>query len=1095
MAINNPACEPLNDYVKERIKKSFKSDLDRDEATRRALALQAKLDAASVKFKEKALNEAAAVASNRAVMDNILVERLGKANNINPGNRLRVEAFLSNWIGIHYGAINANAKLTDVGAVRGRLLEARRLGSNITSLLVDFQTNKGVNRLTDRFRVIAKAKGITGTEADLLLTRAREMGGIAKHQSDRIMHEAGRAYLQNKFSLFTQDMISKGFTQPEVDELLSLSHDIFSRMNSVRVLSESMGVNVGYTEGIGFVPRMFTPSAQKGITAAERDLATSLYDQLQLNSNPESLSYAFQKSRSTFNYIPEDEFLISHFLDVRPTELRELIKESKLAEFMHNKLSPGEIDNLVDSGLLSKVPMFSDEMAKYVISQYGELPFKEISEVLVTNPNQLYQAYRDALQKASGNSLMLKQIVEDGARSGWSVTPQRIKEAPDVYKDYVLLTADDIKKGYNAYAGKDIYVHPEVLGTYKALQDVVTSPEKMGTVANIMHSLGGLLIQSMLIQPGYVLRNLGQNIIGSFAVGNNLLRSYEGYSDVVKAMRSGLEGLDDVTATYKMGGELVTKRRLFEESFLHLGNNFAPLSNELKAGELKGFGNFQRGLGYLINYTQAHGLIRPAKPTDSWAEGLSYALEQLKNIQSVPFSYMAFAAQLNESAFKWSTIMSRADNSAGNRIGQFFQATKGVALDDFAEEMREIDKFFFMWDDVGKIPDFVGRNVMPFAQVLMKSPPAVFRHAMKNPKAYMNYIRVRQFMNEGAAEDGEELPEAGIAQWKIDGGLINLWKDPQTNNWVGLMSNSFDPISDATIFFGKTARRIKATQGVYTGTTEEQYRFAQEKYSFKDFIAESLKNTPPITRALTEAATGIDVRTGQNIDTSEKFITAHQTFLGYYHHPFIRSLMTMYPPLDNFNNANFFNMFGVPEVTDPRNPLTPIIEGTRSPLTGNQRYEARGKERYLPEMQTAIALAVRSLGIPLTVVDAARQVQFNQSSFSKIQGDLTKNIKEMSYLLYSAKVKDRAEIDRIYADVKQARDMEFKMQITDLRLKLWMVKHGVPPKDVWEKIARGGFNDLPPLAQDEAERLALDYTKQLAKDDSRYNEVIKRFKK
>lgn len=1093
--MSTPSCRELPDYTKKQIKKAFPDLLERDMSTRRAMALMQKVEAAKVRHAEKALNEKAAKMANRATMDYIAVDRLGEAHKLHPGNRHRVEAFLSNWIGIHYGALNINSKITNIGAVRDRLLNLRRLGGNLVSLLVDFQTNKGVNRLTDRFRALAKSKGILADEADMLLMRSREVGAIAKIQASTELHDAGIAHLKAVYDDYVEEMKGKGFSEPEVEEMLKAAHDIYARMDSVRVIAESAGLDIGSVESIGYVPRIFTPAASKHIKAAEKDLATSLYDQMNKSPNVEQVSYAFQESRKTWNYIPEDEFLISSFLGVPPEKLREMVLDSSLARYIHKNLDPDAIDDLIDTGLLSKVPMFSDQMAKFVMSQYSDLPFKEMSEVLITDPKMLYQSYRNALQKAAGDSLMMKAIVEDGIPSGWAATPQMIKANPDLYKDYVKLNVDDIKKTYNAYTGEDLHIQPEVHGTYMALQEIVRSPEHMSTVASIFRSLGGLLIQSALIQPGYVLRNLGTNIIGSFALGNNLARVWGAYSDVTRVMREGTGWMDDTQKIYRMGGDLVSKKRFFEETYLHNGNSFVPNTSDLKAGDMKGFGNIKRGLGYLINYSQAHGFIRPKKPTDNWAEGFTYVLEQLKASQDVVFSKLAFVSQLNESAFKWSTLMSRADTSAGNRVGQFMQATKGYAKSDFGEEMRTVDNFFYMWDDVGKIPDFTGKFVMPFAQTLMKTPPAVLRHAMTNPRAYINYMRVRQFINQSSAED-ENLPEAGVAQWKKDAGLLNLYKDPESGNWVSAMTNSFDPIYDATTFAGKTMRRIMATQGKYgDATTEEQYRFIQEKYSFKDFLAEGLKNAPPITRSLVEAYTGIDVRTGQNKELMEKFIKPSDTFAGVRMNSVVKGILASYPPIDNFNRANIGDMFGTPEVYDPKNPFKPLVESTNSPLTGVQNTSAQGLERYMPELQRGVALAIRSTGIPITVLDTARQTQFTQAMFSKVHSDVKKELKDVSYKLYSGKIRDKAEIDNLYAQARKVSEIEFKMQVTDLRLKLWMQQNNVPTKDVWDKLARGGYNELPPIGQAEADKMALEYAEQLAKIDSRYNEVVNRFKK
>jgi hypothetical protein len=74
-------------------------------------------------------------------------------------------------------------------------------------------------------------------------------------------------------------------------------------------------------------------------------------------------------------------------------------------------------------------------------------------------------------------------------------------------------------------------------------------------------------------------------------------------------------------------------------------------------------------------------------------------------------------------------------------------------------------------------------------------------------------------------------------------------------------------------------------------------------------------------------------------------------------------------------------------------------------------------------------------------------------------------------------------------------EIEYKMQVTDMRLRLWMQQHNVPTKDVWDKLAKGGYAELPGLGQADADRMAIEYAEQLAKIDKRYDEVVRKFKK
>lgn len=1085
-------------------KKKHKFDpAKRDEIFKRALKLEARLDAAARVYASLEGKAAANKAANRALLDYQITQRLGKVNELNPANHYRLQSFIENWLGIQTTKLFTGGKqLSDVGAVRQRLLEARRLGANYIDLLTMYKQNDSIRQLHKRFTQIARGKHLSKREISELLFKAREIGQIPQQKVARNIHPAGQLFLDHKYEKFIQELKDKGFTNDEIEEVLDLASRIFSRMDAVRVITQALGVDIGNVEGIGYIPRVFTPEAKKFIKGIEQDQATSLYKQLQDNPNPMMLEYHFQKSRQTFNFIPEDEVIVSAFLGIEPEQLRNLIINGDFVDYLHKNVDPGTIDELVDAGILSKVPMTTDEMVEYVVSKYGkDLPFKELEEILVTDPSQLYTAYKEALQRAASEGLMVKQIVHDGVGHGWAVTEDMYRTVnpdgtvvvnPD-YKDYVKFNAEDIQKYYNDYIGGDVYVHPVVWGTFRAIDDLTRSPEKLSTVANVFRNIGGLLIQSTLISPGYILRNLWTNLIGLYASGGNLLRVWEGFSDVSRVMKYGLDALDNTNPVYKLGDALVTKRRLFEEVFLHIGNNYIPQSVFLKPGKLK-FGNPVRGIQNLINYSLSHGFIRPKKPTDSWGEGLMYAIEQLRKTQDVPMSWAAIMSQFNESAMKWAAVVSRADTRPGNRVGQFLTATSGVAYDDFAQEMRYIDNFFYMWDDVGRLPAFVGRYIMPFAPTLMKIPPAVVRFAMANPRKFINYIRVRNFINQGAEDDPEYI-NAGLADWKADAGLLHLYQDPESGNWIGIMPNSYDPILSGLKFFEIALRNLGASMGIYSGSAESQTRYLRSKYDFKAFLAEIFKQAPPLNKWIIEYFTDIDLRTG--IRKEKDMIQQSPTFLGFrWYHPnpainaplqVLKGILEQYPPLAAFNRWNPGGVFGVPEVPNPRDPFKPLVPGKQS-IFGAQRTEG-SLERYYPEMQSVLVLALDALGLSPTVVDQARQTQLTHKLMKSTLSEMKADIRKYSNKIYRGEVRDEEELDNLYNQIRTLQKQKIVLEIHMRRLELWMKQRNIPTKDLWEQAKNLGADYLPPLAQNEADEIALDYLKQVTDLDEQYNKV------
>ena len=1054
MVYQNCYTNNLENYKPFRKRKREYLPEEKTDLELRASTLARKLEVNARRYADETARKIASEARKKQYYDDLFIRRMGRLEHLNPKAVDRVSAFLANNFnqkGKFFG-LSPSTKYSTPGEVRYAIIQSRRLGEGFVEEVGKYQALQEIKKVTKEIKRIAKGKGLPFETVDELIQAAVEVGQIPAKRGAYGIGANGEAYLMSLYEDFVDLLKDSGFSQNEIDSIISQAAKISDVLAEVRAVGNAFNLNIGEAKGIGYFERIMTDAGEKFFR--ESKTADDLLEQFKsagtgLDQGKLKFQAALEKSRKTFKYIPEDEAVLAYMLGKEIDEVKELVSSPRdFIKYLSSELTDDQLEQLVDMGVVSKVPMLTQEVFEYMTSTFSDLPFKGMAEMFVVNPVEMAEYYVQNLKKSVGQSAMLRTIFKDGLEAGWAITADEVLSNPGLFKGFKKIDAEHIKMYVPDFPGKgEIYVHPIVFDSWKAIADIATDPAKLGTMAGLFKYFGSFLTQSLLMTPQYILRNLYSATVATSAAGGNYLRSFDGISSVLKAMSGGLDTLDNTKKVFKVGDTMYTKRELFQEFVRFRAQDVNPGLLETTAWNprsiMKNIQNPGRQLNYWWSYTQAFGA----------GKGASYFADLVKDAQSAFFQPLAAMGNVLESGMKFATLMSLTDTNPLNRVGQFVSSLGEIpknfnTLDDV---FRHIDEYFYAFDDVGRVTAGVSRYVRPFAIYAMNNPPAVIRHAMRNPGAFLNYWRLRSFMNGSAATD-EEINEATVPDYVNDNGALYFFKDKDVA--VALLTNNYDPISEATSYLNKSARDVASLFGWYVGTSGQQRDQMEGRQNLLRVIQEMFRETQPLYRNAIELVTGIDSATGKPINDDQK--AERQSFLGLRMNPVVKWFLSSYPPLENLDSWNFGGtplegIFGEPAYIDPRTnkPFVDaqgrVYEGKPS-WAGHERTYAQ-VDKYHPVNQELALRPLRWAGFQVRVLDLAANAQWTYDDIQRMENEARSYITRANRLLLTEKL-DPAERERITNEIRTRADQYAQLRIDRERVKRYMAERNIPPKEI-----------------------------------------------
>ena len=995
-------------------------------------------------------------------------------------------------------------------------------GGNVNEVLAKIGSAEVIDDAYGQFKLILKNNNIDLSQGDLgqLWAKAIE---VSQHERIMRMTQAGangKRILEHRLQKFYDMAESFGISAEGAKLLQEPVSRISQAYDELWVFANNAGVDVAALQDMGYMNRIFSSDARFRMGRQQADIYGGF-----LESNVKGLGAAFQKSRTTYDFVVEDELLMAAALglvpgdksakqlrntlrtkeatlnriikardvdlpealgrrvelqaklvesdnslkfikdalrDAQPNEVSSLtnnmksiqrmrddlasestklnsrikswekqigtVKDSEQAVFDAqaqlqsisdeatdklngvltnervliqelNNLPDTTLDALVDSGVLSKLPMMTDDLYKFMVKKY-KMPYKGLDELMVTDPRLAYNVATDQLKNLMGKSAMSQAMFANAIETGWGISSATKATDPEQYATFVKLSPEVYKRfGVNNIPGADdIYLHPMVANMYTGILEVSTDPSQLSTLAAVWQYTNRMFKKQALATTGFVGRQVYQLFISSAMSGTNLAQIIPAMADYIKFKRVGFAALDNTKKVY--GGGQFTERELMAELVKRgaLGHASAPIAGEIpkKANEMFGAldpRNAARALGYWGNIIQGRGVAPVIKNGSLQWDAVQYGAELAERMTDEASGYlMSIGVQLEQAA-KLAHYRSVMRDGGLNAVGQFITAARRVNFSDIDEAIKHAGDYFFDYGDVGLGDKFMSKNVLPFWTYMSRNAPAVVRHVFRNPSQYMAYQRINSLMNQDVREAGEEAPVGGFQEFQR--GLGNIYMqhpsgDP--NKFVHVPFTAFDPVADALNTFQEGAEGLGQMFGLFPGAFDKDLKQVSPKNESIPFIDGLVESGYGSIKSLYAVISKKDPRTGKSLINDETKTTSFGGFeIPGRHAPLIKYLIeNTLPSVANLNRLNPFGAFGIKEQRDGFDKVTRPAQRS---WAGADRSDS---DVSVDEFKSnPMAMALRFSGVTVNSVDTVKGMGFTESSLQAAVTDMKSYTKKL----------------------------------------------------------------------------------------------------
>lgn len=974
--------------------------------------------------------------------------KAGEAGILKPRNSDKLRDFLARNFAIEYDDF-MQRHMNDVGEVRKKLRDFRHF--------VDFQVADKMARI-ETIRQIADAQSAAYKITRKLPKEAQDrlwVGAQEEGQFPRLMEASGTApmaarRMNQKYQDFVDEALAAGLQDHEVKDLIVHAATVGAAYDEGLAIAKGSGIPMGEVDTIGYFRRKFTPDVS-AIIAKRKAIEDGGI------TSPKSLYQSFQKSRTTFDFVVEDEHLLAYALGKPFNEVTGLIEDSKkLLEELH-KIPNSHVDQLVKMGVVGKIPLTSTELVKDLAARY-ELPFKQLGDVFITDQVKGYLEYTNNLKSVVSKSTILQGIMKEGLNNGWAVTAAQHAVDPE-FKNFSKIDGTILNKYLNEGrrtaldATGGVYVHPVVKNMAHALLDLSTSPEKIGQVAEVVKHIQFFMKNSkllMLAVPRYAFVNTVGGVVQSFTAGGNLLTALPNYIQYIKLQHQG-EGILENTKKVFAGGTLTEQelfRKLRETGAI---NDFIPgIAIQGTTPNLNAWnpGHAAKAATYAYYTLKQFGVHEGIKKTE----------DLISNLISEPVMALGGLANTSDNAFKWNTYKTvLADDPLIHAGGFLTTGTVNRFGSDIDAARLHVDRYFFDYTNQGEWDKGISKYVFPFWMYMSRNMPGQWRHMISNPHQYLAYHRLHAVINDQAEQD-PNLDRGMVSKFTNE--AFPLFFKGQGGDYFAMHTTAYDPIADGFVGAKNLLNDVQyAVTGKYSGSDEQMRRQAAGTYH-SDFIDKYVQSSYPLYKS---AVQGLEFLTGAERDslTNKPLVddpSKPVSFLGKEMHPLARLFLEQnFPILGTANAVNPGNVFGSPMKVDGQGNITQMPTPS---FLGDARSDKDSKSPLL----RAAAPFIGSVGTQLDASTRALNMGYTESDLKALDRHLNDRVKKILSTYPVLTPTKQAEAKQ---EMENAKNIMFTVRLDLARISAWRKENNVLPNKVAESLALKNLTvkDLPVKGQ------------------------------
>ena len=1035
-----------------------------------------------------------------------LTQQLATAQvlNLSPKLGRNFAHYLAHMFDVKRKALGLADGLTQPGAVRELIQTMNRKGfGEIRDLVaainmqdLAIQADQVFNRMRKKYNIPQKPFEIFKLE----------MAEIPNHpyvqSTFNIMNPAGIEFLRGRQQRVLDFAEQFKISRTDMDAMANASRKVTDTYAELRQTIDVFNIRMGDAnlEDIQrYIPRQFSQEATSRIYRQKAEDSRGVFRNI-FDGEPKTVREMFVQSRQTDYYIPEDEALVDFVLTsadkniysklsvatgIEVNDISDLIADNGMFVraftdyFDRNPKTTELFDQLVDSGLVAKIPMSSAELYDYIMTRYN-MPFSTPKEMMNVSFETQVQIYRKQLEQLAGRAMAAQFVGRAAVEGNWGVTKAVIDADPVTYRDFKPLVGisrgpdGGLQPGVGAIppdfalrfgmvgpSYENVYLHPVAADNISAMLEIGTSPNKLGIAARVIERINTIFKSQALATTGFVARQFINNLIQTTASGGALniyaqdtLRVMGKLADIGFNRRSIdnlSEAFDNKARIYNGMTERELWHRLRQDGFIEeimplAAANLNNLNYQPDFGPGRAIANqfrYSRDVWSRLNDTSdlLKAIEQQTGQTTRVVSNLSsrffYNFQQLGSLfdQTARLSVMKslMASPTNAAGEATMSISQRARAAYEGPIsrGAFgnFQRTY-----TYNQALEHAKKYFFSYQDLGEADKLLNRYLVPFWSFTSRNTFSVFKKMVREPHTFVAYQRVHAALNQPAADQGENYPAAGEADWLSETRPIRYVTED--GDFFAIPLTSLDPISEGVQKISDIGDSFLSAIGVDIKAKSPEAELNRLLSSRSNRGLENLvASSYPAYKSLYGAIAGINPDTGRPFRVTTQ-ASENDTFLGVRVTPFWRwQLETWSPLLARVNNSNPGGVFGRPDRFE--NGVL-VQEGTPAWLTGN----ARTQRDVVRDYQDWRLRAASMLGVNIRPVDVAYDMGYQQTGLSIAMNNAKTQMREQR--AYIRTLTDEA-------DIREAREkyMEMQQLYTMLRIDLadvtaWAEERNIP---------------------------------------------------
>lgn len=936
-----------------------------------------------------------------------------------------------------------------------------------------------------------KKYGLSDHQFGLMKTVGTEVGWQPFMSDYNSISVNGLKYLkgeQQRYVTFLSKTL--GLNPIDVQEVVRLTSEPVQVFHEALLIARKAGINVGDLKksGMGYFPHQYSKDYLRRMNWIREG------DNIKFGDGDTLTTFqAFNKARESSNFIIEDEVVLDWLLkkyggknvyqDIGKRINKDVTgvadiydNDMVLDDAIARVLPDATIDHLVESGLLSKIPLTTDRVFNRLKEAY-DLPYASVNEVMNVDYGKAMQLYKKQLENMAVDANVSYGMVRGATQEGWGVTETEVFSNPELYKAFRPLSQvipESLRERYLLGVdgfGHDVlgntYVSPVVADLIHAEMSIISDPHVLGQLGVALSFLRKFNTTMWLSTSQFIGRQFISNVTQLFAAGGNPSTIAE---DLIRRTYAGTRGQDmlqvwnNTKKTFRLEGEDLTERELYIK-LISTGyiNDYTQAGIQASTGK----------------YTPSDSLLKQASRTSrqlkdtfrrfpghfgkTTKEALSYIDEFIDGAVGSPFRFANVELETLAKFALAKTTFSK------NKVAGFVTGSPQIYdiknLDEFVDYSS---RYFYKYDEPifkGKVADAVS-TVVPFLNYRTQNLHGTFKQLLTHPAKFANYLRWYAYANQPMEK--EDLPLGGINDYVWDT-LPIYYKIPKEESGL----------KDDTFFYFPTASLIQqaGAKSDIDGMWEllgQGYKSLTDKNPAKvdeTPIKKLVKNESFLwAKFLYAAATGEDPDTDYALGETPG--SKPSSMLGVKMSPWAKySLGMLFPPLNNLDRWNPNDVFGQAPYYDQYN--SKYVEGKTSWAGAERTQKDRGDKPINPNTQIQ-----ELMGIKGNFIDVAYNMGATKDDvYFAIRDNISllKTMEKNKQTLVS-----QEERDAIDQQIPIIREYIFQLQVEHAKVDQWIKKHGFTTRQGLNLLRNQGLKtqNLPDISLEEKgiirERLGTD---------------------